>query len=141
MRNSLTLEARIQLLDAGARLLSAGDFLRAHESFEGLWRDASRQSERDIWQGLAQIAAALVKHMEAEPTTAITLLAKAEARLMGTPLLRLSIPALKAWVDALADPVTRGTNLPDASLPGEVLATLRSILAAHGDGAPDGNSS
>jgi predicted metal-dependent hydrolase len=45
----------------GARLFDAGEYFEAHEAWEGLWRQATDESERRFLQGLIQVAAAFHK--------------------------------------------------------------------------------
>jgi len=118
---------RRHLLDEGARLLASRRFYKAHEAFEDLWKAASRQQDRDLWQGLAQLAAALVKHDGREPTTAISLLAKARSRLTAARLQGEGGAAMTAYLDALAGPIAQEQELPDTGLPKVLLEALRAV--------------
>jgi predicted metal-dependent hydrolase len=125
------------LLERGARLLERGEFFDAHEAFEDLWRTSPSPSERDFWQGMSQMAAALVKHERGEPATAISLLAKARLRLLAGHLAGTSISELKTYLDALAAAVAAERNLPATALPGALILTLRRKLAGE-DGDAEG---
>ncbi len=51
----------------GARLFDAGRFFEAHEAWEERWRVATDRAERDLLQGLIQVAAAFHKLVEMKP--------------------------------------------------------------------------
>ena len=55
------------------RLLDAGRPFHAHEVLEGTWKAAPR-AERDLWQGLAQLAVGLTHRERGNATGAATLL-------------------------------------------------------------------
>jgi hypothetical protein len=143
MRNPLPPDARRGLLDEGCRRLASGEYFPAHEAFEDLWHSTDVQAERDVWQGMAQVAAALVKHERGESASAITLLAKAASRLEGTPLLLPHAATVKEWLDALADPVTRERDLDGADPTPALRRILASLLGAGkpGEGAAGGDLS
>lgn len=134
MKLTLTDTERERLLDSGAGLLAKQKFFEAHEAFEDLWNSTAAQAERDIWQGMAQVAAALVKHERGEPASAITLLAKAKKRLTGSGLLRDATPLLAAWLDALATPVTCERDLGETGLEPALLDRLRRLLRERASG-------
>ena len=52
------------------RLLDAGRPFHAHEVLEGTWK-AAPQAERDLWQGLAQLAVGLTHLARGNPTGAV----------------------------------------------------------------------
>lgn len=143
MRNPLPPDTRRALLEEGFQLLAKGRYFAAHETFEDLWHSTDVQAERDVWQGMAQVAAALVKHERGETASAITLLAKAAARLEGTPLLLPHTAIVKEWLDALSDPVTRERDLDGADPTPALRRTLAALLAgeAPGEGAGGGSLS
>lgn len=127
MKPPLDPAIRSHLLEEGTRLLGEGEFFRAHEAFEDLWNAASTQAQRDLWQGLSQLAAALVKHERGEPATAITLLAKARSKLTGHRFEEDIASALRSYLDSLAGPVTGERDLPPTSIPASFLEALRRI--------------
>jgi hypothetical protein len=65
----LTPAERRAHLDEGRRLFNGGEYWRAHEALETVWRSIIRTAEPDaaaeglIWQGFIQAAAALL-HLE-----------------------------------------------------------------------------
>jgi predicted metal-dependent hydrolase len=120
--------SRRSLLDAGLEKLDSGRFFQAHDEFETLWRRAPNQSERDLWQALSQLAAALVKHERGEPATAITLLAKARTRLLASRLLPDPSEGLRDYLDAISAAVTTEKDLPSSGLPGEVVEALGRLI-------------
>ncbi|HXI04319.1 MAG TPA: DUF309 domain-containing protein [Candidatus Saccharimonadales bacterium] len=138
MRNPLPPGARRGLLEEGCRLLSTGEYFAAHEAFEDLWHSTDVQAERDVWQGMAQVAAALVKHDRGESASAITLLAKAARRLEGTPLLLPHAVIVKEWLDALSDPVTREKDLDGANPTPALRRTLAALLGGGATGEDAG---
>lgn len=133
--------SRRSLLDAGIRQLEQGKFFRAHDEFESLWRSAPNQSERDLWQALSQLAAALVKHERGEPATAITLLAKARTRLLASRLLPDPAVGLRSYLDAMAAAVATERDLPPSALPGEVVEALGRLIHRQDPDEADGGMS
>jgi hypothetical protein len=83
------------------RLLDAGRPFHAHEVLEGTWK-AAPGAERDLWQGLAQLAVGLTHVLRDNPAGAVTLLRRARARI-GPYAARapydIDVPGLVAWVD------------------------------------------
>lgn len=57
---SLPPAERARVLTEARRLFNAGRYWEAHESLETVWRSVSGGSERRVWQGLIQAAAALL---------------------------------------------------------------------------------
>lgn len=135
MEKSLPPDEKDRLLEEGARLLAERRFFQAHEAFENLWNATTGQAERDVWQGMAQVAASLVKYERGELATAITLLAKAESRLTGNHLLRGAAEGLSRMLDGLRTPVICDMEIPDTGVPSSLLEALRGILADHRDRA------
>jgi len=126
MKPPMDPELRSRLISDGARLLAGGGYFEAHEAFEDLWNGTSHSGEREIWQGLSQLAAALVKHQRGEPATAISLFAKARSRLKGAPLEPQAAESLRAWLDTLVGPIAGEHDLPDTTLPLPFLEAVRS---------------
>lgn len=62
------------------RLLDAGRPFHAHEVLEGTWK-AAPERERDLWQGLAQLAVGLTHRARGNQHGARTLLLRGAARL------------------------------------------------------------
>jgi hypothetical protein len=67
-------------LEAAQRLLDAGRPFHAHEVLEASWK-AAPPAERDLWQGLAQLAVGLTHARRGNPRGAVTLLRRGCARL------------------------------------------------------------
>jgi hypothetical protein len=63
----------------GGELLLAGRPFHAHEVFEAAWKSGAHQ-ERDLWQGLAQIAVGITHARRGNATGAITLLRRGAQR-------------------------------------------------------------
>lgn len=51
---------RAEVLHEARRLFNAGCYWEAHEALETVWRSVDEDSERRVWQGLIQAAAALL---------------------------------------------------------------------------------
>ena len=62
------------------RLLDAGRPFHAHEVLEGTWK-AAPDTERDLWQGLAQLAVGLTHRARGNPAGAATLLLRGAERI------------------------------------------------------------
>lgn len=72
---------------AGLAAYAAGEYFEAHERWEETWRTAGEPDDRQLFQGLVQIAAAMFKSQQrGEPAPAARLLERAGLRL--TPLPR-----------------------------------------------------
>lgn len=63
-------------------MLDDGRPFHAHEVLEAAWR-AAGPAERDLWQGLAQLAVGLTHARRGNPRGAVTLLRRGSARLAG----------------------------------------------------------
>jgi len=70
----------------GARLFDLGEFFEAHEVWEERWRVATDETERELLQGLIQVAAAFHKLLVMKSAeSASRLLAKGLAKLDACP--------------------------------------------------------
>lgn len=90
-------------IEAARRLLAEGRPFSAHEVFEARWKDAP-QSERDLWQGLAQLCVGSTHRERGNVRGAVTLWRRALGRLTsyaatGAPTYGLDLPALTGWLD------------------------------------------
>ena len=97
-------------LDEGQRLLDAGRPFHAHEVLEGTWK-AAPEPERDLWQGLAQLAVGLTHLARDNPRGAVTLLRRAARRLApyaDHPPHGVDVPGLVRFAQDLADGAARG---------------------------------
>jgi len=75
----------------------------AHEVLEGTWK-AAPPAERDLWQGLAQLAVGYTHLLRGNPAGTRTLLLRAQTRI-GTyaenPPYGIDVSGLVAWADAV----------------------------------------
>lgn len=102
--DDLALPPRQSLAEA-QRLLDAGRPFHAHEVLEGTWK-AAPTSERDLWQGLAQLAVGLTHRARGNAHGARTLLLRGAARITPyaeTPPYDVDVAGLVATARALAD--------------------------------------
>jgi predicted metal-dependent hydrolase len=85
------------------RLLDQGMPFHAHEILEGTWKSAAAE-ERDLWQGLAQLAVGLTHVLRGNAAGARTLLLRARARISGyaeDPPYDIDVDGLVGWTDQL----------------------------------------
>jgi hypothetical protein len=97
-------------LAEGQRLLDAGRPFHAHEVLEGTWK-AAPEPERDLWQGLAQLAVGLTHLARGNPRGAVTLLQRSAHRLApyaDDPPHGVDVPGLVRFAQDLADRAERG---------------------------------
>lgn len=91
------------------RLLDEGRPFHAHEVLEATWK-AAPPAERDLWQGLAQLAVGLTHRARGNDTGASTLLRRGADHLRpyaDDPPYGLNVAALVAVAEALAaDPAS-----------------------------------
>lgn len=114
----LVLPPRPALAEA-QRLLDVGMPFHAHEVLEGTWK-AAPPGERDLWQGLAQLAVGLTHLMRGNPTGAATLLLRGRRRLAGyaaDPPYEIDVAGLLAWTDRLLAEVAAGAGEPTPDPP------------------------
>jgi uncharacterized protein len=94
-------------LTEAQRLLDGGMPFHAHEVLEATWK-AAPEAERDLWQGLAQLAVGLTHVLRGNPTGAVALLTRGRDRITGyaaDPPYGIAVPELIRWADeVLADP-------------------------------------
>jgi len=98
-------------LDEAQRLIDAGRPFHAHEVLEASWKAAPEQ-ERDLWQGLAQIAVGLTHRERGNAIGAATLLRRGADRISpyaDDPPYDVQVAALVAVARALADDPTADT--------------------------------
>lgn len=87
------------------RLLDAERPFHAHEVLEARWK-ACPPDERDLWQGLAQLAVGLTHLRRGNPAGARTLLARASDRLGrygSAPPYGIDVAGVVAWCAAAVD--------------------------------------
>jgi uncharacterized protein len=73
-----------QALASAQQLINAGQPFHAHEVLEAAWKEAV-PAERDLWQGLAQVAVGLTHALRGNGQGAAALLRRGAARLAGYP--------------------------------------------------------
>lgn len=86
------------------RLLDEGLPFQAHEALETVWKSAPK-GERDLWQGLAQLAVGLTHALRGNSTGAATLLRRGASRISGyadAPPYGIDVAGLLDWAEALA---------------------------------------
>ncbi|MER5738166.1 MULTISPECIES: DUF309 domain-containing protein [unclassified Streptomyces] len=101
------------------RLLDAGMPFHAHEVFEDAWKSGP-DGERELWQGLAQLAVGLTHAARGNATGGARLLRRGAGRAGGYAdgggeTYGLDVPGLVAWAGELAGRVERGAAPPDAA--------------------------
>jgi hypothetical protein len=69
-----------QALVEAQRLLDEGLPFHAHEILEGVWKNAP-DGERDLWQGMAQLAVGLTHLLRGNPAGAAAVLRRGQARI------------------------------------------------------------
>jgi hypothetical protein len=95
----------LESLAQAQRLLDEGQPFHAHEVLEGTWK-AAPAAERDLWQGLAQLAVGLTHLARGNPTGAATLLRRAAAHLSpygGQLPYDVDVPGLVSFAERTVD--------------------------------------
>ena len=106
-------------LEQAQRLLDAGRPFHAHEVLEGTWK-AAPEPERDLWQGLAQLAVGLTHALRGNPTGARTLLQRADRRLgryTEQPPYGVDVAGLHAWAEAMLHTLESSRTPVDPPVP------------------------
>lgn len=107
--DDLVLPPRESLVEA-QRLLDAGRPFHAHEVLEGTWK-AAPEAERDLWQGLAQLAVGLTHLARGNARGAQTVLERSAHRLepyADSPPHGVDVPGLVRIARDLAQRAARG---------------------------------
>lgn len=97
-------------LDEAQRLLDEGMPFHAHELVEGTWK-AAPAPERELWQGLAQLAVGLTHLLRGNAAGASTVLRRGRDRVAGyaaDPPYGIDAAGLVAWADVLLDGLDAG---------------------------------
>ena len=92
------------------RLLDAGMPFHAHEVLEARWK-AAPDAERELWQGLAQLAVGWTHLLRGNPAGATTLLQRARRRIAphaSAPPHHVDVVGLVAWCDTALDALATG---------------------------------
>lgn len=106
------------LLEA-QRFLDEGMPFHAHEILEGAWKDCPAR-ERELWQGLAQLAVGLTHLMRGNRVGATSLLTQGHDRIRpyeADPPHRVDVPGLLAWSHTLLDELGTGALPESPSVP------------------------
>ncbi|MGH8775349.1 MAG: DUF309 domain-containing protein [Jiangellaceae bacterium] len=114
--DQLVLPPALSLAEA-QRLLDEGLPFHAHEVLEGTWK-AAPERERDLWQGLAQLAVALTHLLRGNDVGASALLRRGRDRIAGhagDPPHDIDVPGLIAWADAQLDQLADQSRLNDVA--------------------------
>lgn len=100
-------------LDYAQELLDRGLAFHAHEVLEAAWKNGPPE-ERELWQGLAQLAVGITHVQRGNRAGARTLLRRAAARLAtaGAPY-GLDTPGLVSYAEALAADLAAGPGFDD----------------------------
>jgi hypothetical protein len=96
-------------LDLAQQLIDSGRAFSAHEVLEASWK-AGPPGERELWQGLAQLAVGLTHVQRGNARGAAALLRRGGQRVAGyaaSPPYRIDAAQLARWADALADAIER----------------------------------
>ena len=102
-----------EALAEAQRLLDDGLPFHAHEILEGVWK-AAPSGERDLWQGLAQLAVGLTHLLRGNPTGADAVLRRGQARIApyaDHPPHEIDVSGLLEWT-AQALGATAGSRTP-----------------------------
>jgi hypothetical protein len=105
----------LESLSEAQRLLGAGRPFHAHEVLEGTWKAAPR-AERDLWQGLAQLAVGLTHALRGNQAGARRLLRRGADRIApyaAAPPHGIDVSGLLTW----ADDEARQAGSPDHRTP------------------------
>ena len=113
----LVLEPAPALVEA-QRLLDTGLPFHAHEVLEASWKSAP-EPERELWQGLAQLAVGLTHVRRGNPRGATTLLQRARRRLAAVehPPYGIDAEGLVRWCDAVLAGLDEPGGPADVAVP------------------------
>jgi hypothetical protein len=96
-------------LDLAQQLIDSGRAFQAHEVLEACWR-AAPASERELWQGLAQVAVGLTHAQRGNAKGAVALLRRGGQRVAGyagSPPHEIEAAAVARFATGLADQIER----------------------------------
>ena len=116
--DELVLEPLPSLAEA-QRLLDAGLPFHAHEVLEGTWKAAPAE-ERDLWQGLAQLAVGYTHLLRGNPAGATTLLQRAHRRLASyadDPPHGVDVGGLSRWAEHVLAALRAEPTVPTVGPP------------------------
>lgn len=103
--------APAETLSYAQQLLNAGGAFAAHEVLEAAWKGGP-DAERNLWQGLAQLAVGITHIQRGNPKGALLLLRRASGRLAAEPAppYRIDGTGLIEFANALIDELLAGTD-------------------------------
>lgn len=106
-----------QSLVRAQQLLDEGKPFHAHEILEGTWK-ISEPHERELWQGLAQLAVGLTHLMRGNVVGAASLLTQGRDRIGTYPDAPhdIDVAGLMGWADSLSAALSRG-EVPQPTAP------------------------
>lgn len=101
----ITAEEAVRLAD---EMLSGGQPFHAHEVLEAVWKSGPAD-ERELWQGLAQIAVGLTHARRGNASGAVTLLRRGADRVAGYsgPAYGMALDQVLAAASGLAERISR----------------------------------
>jgi uncharacterized protein len=116
-----------QSLTEAQRLLDEGQPFHAHEVLEGTWK-AAPEAERELWQGLAQLAVGLTHVLRGNRTGAVAVLTRGRDRIhqyADKPPYQIDVTGVTAWSDELLQSLAaEGNEEPsESSIPRLQLTT------------------
>jgi uncharacterized protein len=112
-------------LDLAQRLIDSGRAFRAHEVLEASWK-AAPPAERQLWQGLAQVAVGLTHAQRGNASGAVALLRRGGERVAGyagSPPYGIEAAAIAGFAAQLASQIERDGLA--AAAPGSLRVSLR----------------
>jgi hypothetical protein len=102
----------LESLAEAQRLIDAGRPVHAHEVLEGTWKAAPAE-ERELWQGLAQLAVGLTHALRGNTTGALSVVSRGRDRIVAyadDPPYDLDIDGLVAWSDGILEQLSGSAN-------------------------------
>lgn len=102
-------------LDFAQRLLDEGLAFHAHEVLEAAWKQAP-PADRQLWQGLAQLAVGITHVQRGNPKGAKTLLHRAMVRIDGYRTHGIDVPGLIEFARALLADLEADRAVPPEQL-------------------------
>lgn len=120
-----------EALREAQRLLDHGLPFHAHEVLEGTWKNAAAE-ERELWQGLAQLAVGLTHLRRGNVHGATTLISRFRRRIsryLDHPPYRIDAAGLLAWSDGVLALLAQTSPELDSIAPPRL---LNSVVVAEG---------